>query len=137
MEASTYQQPTPATSPAPAAAQAPAPNPPAQQEEPKEPELLQHGRPTLTFGAAGEHVLELVRLLKANGRENNSIARGVNMTNVLDQSVMDDVRAFTDEHDVHNDIGEFQGREVPADQLVNNHIGPHIWDALYRHAEKA
>ncbi len=51
---------------------------------------------------------------------------------MLDQSVMADVRRFAAEHDVANDPAEFVGREQPPQVFQDTHVGPYIWEALYR-----
>jgi hypothetical protein len=94
--------------------------------------VVNHNQPTLTFGSAGPDVLELVRLLKNLGYATNTVAAGTNFQNVLDGSVMTDVRRFCADHDVANDPAEFIGREQPPEVYQNTHVGPYIWEALYR-----
>ena len=98
---------------------------------------ISHNRPTLTFGSAGADVLELVRLLGNLGYATNTIAAGTNYQNVLDGSVMNDVRRFCADHDVANNPAEFVGREQPPQVYQDTHVGPYIWEALYRLQPKA
>lgn len=101
------------------------------------PHRVHHTRPTLTTGSAGEHVVELARLLKANGYADSSMNDGTNMANVLDASVMNDVRRFVRDHPgAVNDPVEYMGREQSPDVFVGTHIGPYVWEALYRVADE-
>ena len=100
-------------------------------------EVINHNRPTLTYGSAGPDVAELVRLLAKCGLRSNTIAQGTNTIGFLDQSVMADVHAFRARYRVANAPDEFAGREVPGDRLVDEHVGPYIWQALYHVAGEA
>jgi murein L,D-transpeptidase YcbB/YkuD len=101
------------------------------------PHTISHHRPTLTTGSAGVDVVELGRLLAANGHTTNSLNDGTNHASVLDASVMADVRRFMAENGVGNDPGEFVGREQPPEVYVGTHVGPYVWEALYRKADAA
>jgi len=98
---------------------------------------ISHHQPTLTTGSQGTAVVELVRLLKNLGYATNTIAQGTNYQNVLDLSVIADVRRFCADHDVANDPAEWVGREQPPQVFQETHIGPYIWEALYRLQPKA
>jgi hypothetical protein len=94
--------------------------------------VVNHNQPTLTYGSQGPPVIELVGLLKNLGYATNTIVAGTNFQNVLDQSVMADVRRFCADHDIANDPAEFIGREQPPQVFQDTHVGPYIWEALYR-----
>lgn len=98
---------------------------------------ISHHMATLTSGSQGPDVLELVRLLKNLGYATNTIVAGTNFQNVLDGSVMADVRRFCADHDVANDPAEWIGREQPPQVFQETHVGPYIWEALYRLQPKA
>lgn len=89
-----------------------------------------HSHPTLTYGAAGPEVAELVRLLAVAGYRTNSVIEGKNPSLVLDTSVMADVKRFAQDYNVANDHSEWHGKAEPAHKLVDEHVGPYIWQAL-------
>jgi hypothetical protein len=90
-----------------------------------------HNQPTLTYGAAGPAVLELVVLLQKAGYASNSIAQGTNTVGYFDETVMADARAFAQDHGVAEDPAGFQGREGgDAQRNVQHHVGPVIWQTL-------
>lgn len=99
------------------------------------PGAVTHSHPILSFGAAGQPVLDLVTLLAVLGYRENSIIKGANAYAVLDDTVMGDVRRFLADHDVAEAPSAFAGQAVPARDLVGNHVGPYIWQALEDAAE--
>jgi hypothetical protein len=141
---SDQQQNDPLAQPAPTAPLAPpiappapiAPPPPVdpsanQPEPPREVPTVTHNRPTLAEGSTGKDVMDLVRYLAAVGYATNDLAQGRQTVGYLDNTVMNDVRAFASANDVSEDVEGFQGREgVRADQVVDNHVGPQIWQKL-------
>jgi hypothetical protein len=102
------------------------------------PGAVTHRMPPLTFGAAGDDVRELVRLLYVLGYRSNSVVAdpASNPNAVLDNSVMNDVRSFASAHGVENDPREFAGLAVPAEDLQGRVVGPYIWQALYAAADR-
>jgi hypothetical protein len=109
----------------------------ADQPDPyRGPGAVTHSEPLLTEGAAGDAVARLAELLKVLGYRDNTIARGENPANVLDQSVMHDVVAFARSHNVGEDLESFRGLAVPAEDAVQRVIGPYTWQALYAAAER-
>lgn len=101
------------------------------------PGAVTHSHPIVTFGSAGEPVRHLARLLAELGYRDNTITRGLNAAGVLDDSVMTCVRAFCADTGARNDLAEYRGQSVPAEDLVRNHVGPHIWQALEDAAARA
>lgn len=99
------------------------------------PGAVTHDEPQLTSGIAdascGGAVSRLVSLLADLGYATNAVINGASPAGVLDTSVMADVAAFRNDYAVNNDPAEFAGREVPAARLVDEHIGPYIWQAIY------
>jgi hypothetical protein len=103
--------------------------PAAAAEEPQvEQPTITHHEPILASGSAGPLVRKLVDLLAVNGHATNTIVNGENPGQVLDQSVMADVRAFAKEKDVAED---------PAAGIEGDYIGPNTWQALYDSAANA
>jgi hypothetical protein len=96
-----------------------------------------HTKPILTYGAAGQDVEDLVKLLAVNGYTNTSFSKGENPSRVLDNSVMSEVKRFASEHHVSEDLQAFYGLTVPAEKLVGEHVGPYIWQALIDGAKVA
>jgi hypothetical protein len=106
------------------------PQQPDQGQEQQAREVT-HSRPTLTYGAKGQDVFDLVALLAKAGYDSNEIAQGTNTVGYLDQSVMADVRAFARAKGVSEAVEGFQGREGgDAERNVEHHVGPEIWQAL-------
>jgi hypothetical protein len=56
---------------------------------------------------------------------------------VLDSSVWNDVVRFARDHGVKENEASFSGGNVPAQDLVNVHIGPYIWQALIELSDQA
>jgi hypothetical protein len=109
---------------------------PARRPKPyRGPGAVTHRHPMLSYGAAGDEVVALCDLLAELGYDDNAVARGQSPGNVLDNTVMADVSRFCSDYGVRNDVDEFQGQEVPANRLVDHHVGPYIWQALEAAAE--
>jgi hypothetical protein len=94
------------------------------------PAAVVHDEPLLTYGSAGPEVERLVGLLArlgyADTREPLAAA-----AQVFDNSVMANVQRFQSEHGVSESLDQFQGLNVPAATLVEHHVGPYTWQALY------
>jgi hypothetical protein len=92
---------------------------------------VSHNRPTLTYGAYGQDVIDLVNLLAQAGHNTNEIARGTLTVPYLESSVMTDVRNFAREHGIVEAVENWVGREaVDAQAAVQHHVGPRIWAKL-------
>jgi hypothetical protein len=93
---------------------------------------VNHNEPILATGATGEHVVRLVKLLAHAGYANNTIVRGENGHNILDTSVMGDVRRFWGDHpDAVEPDTLYAGREAAVSELQGSWVGPHTWQKLY------
>lgn len=92
-----------------------------------------HGDPILTFGAAGPAVEKLARLLAHAGEAyaTNTIVNGTNPHNILDNTVMADVRRFRADYDVSEPKDLYQSRDVAADLIDGTWVGPYTWQKLY------
>lgn len=78
---------------------------------------------TLAYGAEGPKLEQLVNLLRLLGYHTSDVAQGI--SHKLDESVLNDVRAFQAEHQVTEPAVDVQGELV----------GPATWTALYAAAE--
>jgi hypothetical protein len=87
-------------------------------------EPIVHGKPQLTSGSDGQAVIELGARLNALGYE-SSLSRGENPFAILDESVLDAVRAFRRDHGVREDP-----RGYTSESDADNHVGPFTWEAL-------
>ena len=104
--------------------------------EPKVLPPVTHHEPMLTYGAAGDAVEKLVRLLAVNGYGNTSFATGDNPSRVLDNTVMMEVKRFAADNGVAEQLEGFKSLSVPAEQLVGEHVGPYTWQALIDGAKR-
>jgi hypothetical protein len=85
--------------------------------------------PELTIGAAGADVMLLARLLRSHGFD-NPVARG-EAAAVLDNALMDRVRAFQADRDVEPHTAE-QGADQARfnARLYVGHVDARTWEAL-------
>ena len=97
-----------------------------------------HHEPILTFGASGEPVEKLCKLLAHAGFANNSVVQGQNPHNVLDNTVMADVERFWASYPDGAEPDElYAGREGSVDELQGHWVGPFTWQKLYELAGAA
>jgi hypothetical protein len=104
------------------------------------PGAVTHSEPILTTGAADTStdgaVSRLAALLRDAGYEDNRdpLARAAG---VLTNDLMREAHRFAGDHGIGNDVTEWQGRDVAADRLVGDVVGPYIWQGLYHAANRA
>jgi peptidoglycan hydrolase-like protein with peptidoglycan-binding domain len=113
-----------------------------QPEQYRGPGAVTHSMPMLTQGVADASyptpvVSELVRRLKLLGYCENSIAKGTNAAGVFDASVWTDVVNFQRDHGIVENEQSFAGGTVPAQDLVDRHVGPYTWQALIELSDQA
>jgi hypothetical protein len=101
------------------------------------PGAVTHSRPILSYGSAGPEVRELAEMLAELGYDDNEVIKGRSPANGLDNTLMADVRRFATDHGVREDSAAFDGKEVPASRLVDEHVGPYIWQALEEAVQRA
>lgn len=101
------------------------------------PGAVTHNKPLMAQGTAGADVAELARRLGVLGYTANSIAKGTNHANVLDDSVWNDVVQFQRDHGVYENEASFSGGSVPAQDMVGRHVGPYTWQALIELSDRA
>lgn len=91
-----------------------------------------HNEPLLATGASGETVERLCKLLAHAGFATNTVVKGENPANVLDNSVMADVERFWAAYPDAREPDElYAGREGSVESLQGSWIGPHTWQKLY------
>jgi hypothetical protein len=105
---------------------------PGGQPDEISPVVVAHNKPLLTAGMAGDAVRELASLLKAAGYD-TSISRGQNWTGSFDDTVTAAVNAFKRDFHVVEDPSQFNNDLQQAERFV----GPYIWEALIRVADRA
>jgi hypothetical protein len=108
------------------------------EPQPVEDRQVTHNEPLLATGASGEPVERLCKLLAHAGFATNTIVKGENPANVLDNSVMADVERFWAAYPDAREPDElYAGREGSIESLRGSWVGPHTWQKLYELAGAA
>lgn len=100
------------------------------------PVLIRHSYPVLASGSGGAAVHELAARLAVLGYQTD-ISQGENPFGVVNDSIMNAVERFRDDHHVQEDPTPYGGDTPKTRTRAALTIGPFTWEAILRASERA